>query len=227
MRKSILLISSLCVLAILVPSVLAGTGSLRISPQWPVMVESPADFTIWCQSGSSYDVNILVIVTEECQTSMPLNDAVIVKYGGITVASFDQGEFTPVTGMGGVYVPPSGTTNGARYTVASLKDHLDEGLIEPIEADDTIYWAMAPLDDEDFDPLDSETKEIQITLNSDAPRMLVYLLGKSENGAALFDMKVPPTNPGFIVPEVATVLLAGSSFGAIAVYAVAKKQIKK
>ena len=216
MKKYIIL--AMAVLLISIPCVIAGTGSLRIDPQWPTMVESPAQFQVWCQSGTSYDVEILLIITESCYESLPTTSSVVIANSGSNVI-FDKIDFKGVSGMGGVYVPPSGTTTGARYTVASLKDHLDEGLSEALESEDTIYWAMKPI----FGSLDDQKEDITITLNSDSPRMLVYLLGKSADGAALFDMALPPTPAGFVVPELGTLILAGSSFGGLALYGLRKK----
>ena len=216
----------MALLIVSVPSVIAGTGGLRISPQWPIMVSSPATFTIWAQSADSYDVNILLVITQECFDGMPISPATSVglQYGGPLIG-FTKDDFTGVTGMGGVNVPPGETTPGARYTVASLKDHLDFGLSEALESDDTIYWAMASLAHADFDPLTTTPREISVEVDCEDPRMLVYLLGKSVNDATLFDMKVPPTNPGFLVPEivVGSLMAAGTMFGALGLFAYKKK----
>ena len=32
--------------------------------------------------------------------------------------------------------------------------------------------------------------------------MLVYVMGKSDCGSDTYDMRVPPTIPGFVVPEI-------------------------
>jgi hypothetical protein len=223
MKKAIILVLSLFLVAF--PCVMAQTGTLRITPQWPVMVESPADFIVWCQNGPSYDVNVLLMVTEECHTGMTATGAVIIKYEGSIIATFDQNDFNPISGMGGVYVPPTGATEGGRFQVSALKDHLDYGMSEPLVSEDTIFWAKKPLGP-DFDPLEGDTKEIEVTLNSATPRMLVYLLGRTvDDAAAPFDMKVPPTNPGFIVPEIAVgSLMAGTvMFAAFGLYAYKKK----
>jgi hypothetical protein len=218
MKKYVML--SILLLLFSIPYVMAGTGSLRISPEWPIMVPSPADFTIWCQDGTSYNVNILLIITESCYFSMQTTGAVIVEYGGSELVAFDKDDFKPVTGMGGEYVPPSGTTEGGRYTVASLKDHLDLGLSDLLESDDIIYWAMKPI----FDALGSDPKEITITLNADNPRMLVYLLGKSVEDAELFDVRIPPTPSGFVVPEVTPLFIAGASFAGLALYLIKQRR---
>ena len=197
MKRYLVLIIAL--LLVSVPCVMApATGGLRISPQWPIMVGSPATFPVWAQSADSYDVNVLLVTTQECFDDL---GSVVVSYDTF-MATLDQGDFTGVTGMGGVYVPTSGATTGARYTVASLKDHLDYGLSEALESDDTIYWALVPITHDDFDPLTTVPVNLTVELDCDDPRMLVYLLGKSTDNADLFDMRVPPTNPGFLVPEI-------------------------
>ena len=221
MKKYILLALSL--LLISVPVVMAGTGSLRISPYWPTMVDTPAEFTVWCQSGISYDVEILLVMTEECYASFPDTGAVVITQGVTTLATFDKADFAMLTGMGGVYVPPSGATNGARYQVSALKDHLDLGMPEPLESDDAIYWSMAPI----FDQLDDTMQDITVTLNSDSPRMLVYIMGKSVDGAELLDMAIPPTPAGFVIPEIPLGTIGALSAAIIAVAVIAKKRTIK
>jgi hypothetical protein len=226
-----LIIVSVVLLLISFPAVMAQTGGLRISPQWPVMVESPADFQVWAQSADSYDVNVLLVTTEECYNGFPdpPTSAVTVEYpaGSLTVGILKTA-FTGVT-LNSEIVPPTGTTPGAGYTVASLKDHLDYGLSTPLGPDDMIYWAIAPLAHPDFDPLTTTPLNITVTVDSDNTRMLVYLLGKSEDGATLFDMNVPPTNPGFVVPEIAfgSIMAAATMFTALGLFAYKKKHTPK
>jgi hypothetical protein len=54
--------------------------------------------------------------------------------------------------------------------------------------------------------------------------MLVYVLGKSSLTATLFDMKVPPTQPGLVVPEPSVLLAIIGSFGALALYAFKRRK---
>jgi len=219
MRKFVLI--ALALMLLMIPSVKAGTGTIRIDPMWPVMLESPATFEIWIEGGSteSNDPNILLVMTEACWDGLTAD--VVVSWSGGSV-SFAKVDFASATGMGGVYVPPSGTTPGGRYEVSALKDHLDEGLSVPLSAGDTIYWVMS-----DFlgvDPLTGEKQTFTVTLSSTDPRMLVYALGKSDP-AGDFDMKVPPTNPGFIVPELVPILLVLASFSAFAIYAITRRKV--
>lgn len=211
----------MALLLISFPVVMAGTGSLRISPEWPTMVASPADFSVWCQGGISYDVEILLVLTEDCYNSLADSNAVVIANSGPDVV-FDKSDFTGVSGMGGVYVPPSGTTNGARYTVSSLKDHLDLGLPEALDSDDVIYWAMKPL----FDSLGGTKEDITITLDSASPRMLVYLMGKSVDNADLLDMRIPPTPAGFVIPEIPLGTIGAISASFIALAIIARKKIQ-
>jgi len=53
--------------------------------------------------------------------------------------------------------------------------------------------------------------------------MLVYVLGKTD-GNTVFNNRVPPTIPGFVVPEPAAIAAAATSFGALAAYALIKRK---
>jgi len=201
------------------------TGTIRISPALPIMTESPANFEIWVQGAGdpTYNPHILLVMTYESWDG--LTDDIVVGWDGDSI-SFAKGGFTMADNG---YVPPSGTTNGTRYTIASLKDHLG--------TDGPVYWAMDAFLD---GPLHtSPHKTFTVTLPSTEPRMLVYALGKTYacpftlgiqteispfcNG--LFNNKVPPTIPGFVVPEPSTILLALSSFSAFALYAFKRRRL--
>jgi len=209
----------LVLLLALVPSVVAAGGDLlRIDPYWPTMVDNPGVFEIWCNSGVSYDVEIHLVVTEACYADMDASDAVVVEYMGSVVASFDKGDFTGVTNNGDKVPPVVG------YTVASLKDHIDEGLAVPLGESDTIYWDMKPLNHAVFYALDGTHREITVTVNSGEVRMLIHLFGNSEDDSGELDMRSPTTPSGFVVPEVATILLAGASFAGFGLYAIKRKR---
>jgi hypothetical protein len=202
-----------------VPFVMAnGPDLLRIDPYWPTAVNSPAEFEVWCNQGVSYDVKIHLVVTEDCYASMAATDAVVVEYEGSPIAEFDKGDFAGVT-LNSDRSPP-----GVGYTVASLKDHIDEGLSVPLGSSDTIYWAWKPLADAAFDPLGETHEEITVTVNAGEIRMLVHLFGNSEDNSGEFDMRVPTTPSGFVIPEVATILLAGASFAGFGLYAIKRKR---
>ena len=191
-----------------VVAISAGTGSLRISPPLPYENESPADFTIWVQGkDTACNPIILLVMTDSCYDGLS---------GPVTVA-WEDGTPGVVTGWtnentNSVKVPPF-ASNGAGYTVASLKDHL--------ETSESIWYAYIYAMDiggENIDP--GETFKITVSMTSDTPEMLVYIMGESECGSGVYDMAVPPTIPGFVIPEVpiGTVLSVITMLGAAALY---------
>jgi hypothetical protein len=225
MKKSVLLLS--LVLAFLViPYAKAETGTIRIDgPEgkiWPVMLESPADFTIYVKkvANPTNEPNILLVMSEASWGGLSGN--VVVNWTGDSIM-FAKGEFTAAT-TNSDKVPPSDTypmTTGVGYTVASLKDHLSYGLSVPLTSMDTIYWAMKPF--LGGGPITETPQAFTVTLPSTQPRMLVYALGKIDE-STVFNNRVPPTKPGFVVPEVAPVLLVVASLGALAVYMLKPKK---
>ena len=189
----------------------AGTGNIRISPALPVMVSSPATFEIWLEGASqppANDPHILLAMTEECFTNL-IDDVQVTWTGGFR--NFSAGDFTAAnTG----FVPTSGAEEGARYTVASLQSHLGVDHSEMIYYTHGAFLAA---------PITGTNQTFMVTLPSTTPRMLVYALGKSGE-STLFTVKVPPTIPGFIVPEPAVILLSLASFGAFALFAVKRRK---
>jgi hypothetical protein len=218
-RKTFVSISLLLVIAlVVVPIVSAETGNLRISPALPAMVSSPADFETWAQSNSVNDPHIFLVMTKACYDGLTGNVAVKWAGGTVTIQTVD---WTQETGDGNK-VPP-GATNGAGYTVSSLKSHLTTA--------DSIYWAFKPF--LGGQTLTQTHASFNVTLPSTSPKMLVYVLGKSgspDAGASaasdLFDERVPPTIPGLVVPELGPVLLASSSFAALGLYAVKRRRTR-
>jgi len=208
MKKLVLI--SLALMLAFIPLVKAQTGTIRISPALPEMTESPAEFTIWVEGAGNptTDQHILLVMTTASFEG--LSGDVMVEWEGGS-ASFPDSAFTAAkTG----WVPTSGTTPGGRYTVASLQDHLG------VPHSENIYYAHGSFLEND---LTHDPQEFTVTLPSSDPRMLVYAIGKSE-GSDLWDNKVPPTIPGFVVPELGPVLLATASFGALAVYAIKRRK---
>jgi len=195
----------------------AGTFTIRIDPYWPTMVASPATFETWVQGGSgdAYDLHVLVVITQECYDG--LSDDVVLD-DGLGPVNIAKGDFDDVTDNS-EKVPPG---HEAQYTVAALKDHLDEGLSVPLSASDTIYWALAeaPFDE----PLTGTHVEFTVTLPSSVPRALIYVMGSSEDDSGDLDMGVPPTPAGFIVPEPATIAAVATSIGAFGLYAYYRKR---
>jgi len=221
-KNKMLLLFAIILVVTAVPLAKAETGTIRIGPedkQWPVMTESPADYEVWVQGAGdpTYEPNILLVMTEACFDGLTGDVEVSWTGGSLT---FTADNWTAVEDLS-ERVPPSGTTSGASYTVASLRTHLNYPLDVPI--DGPIYWAMGPFVDE---PLTGEPQEFTVTLPSTEPRMLVYALGKTAHSevSELFNNKVPPTIPGFVVPELGTVLLAAASFTALGLYVVKRKR---
>jgi len=213
MKKPVLLLSLVLVLLV-IPCVKAEIGTIRIDgPEgkiWPVMLESPADFTIYVKkvANPTNEPNILLVMSNASWNGLSGN--VVVSWAGDSV-EFAKGEFTAAT-TNSDKVP---IMTGVGYTVASLKDHLSYGLSESLASTDTIYWAMKPF--LSGGPLTTTPMAFSVSLPSTQPRMLVYALGKIDE-STVFNNRVPPTKPGFVVPEVAPVILAISSLGALAVY---------
>jgi len=210
--NKIVLLSLVVLIMALVSPVLAtgGTGQIRIQPALPIMLSSPATFNVSVTTGSSYYPQILLVMTNASYNGLTGN--VVVKWATGTV-SFAPADFTG-DNTNGDKVPPTGATNGANYPVGSLKSHLG--------TTDMIWWAYKPFLS---GPLTTTPTQFNITLPSAHPRMLVYVLGKSTNSAtALFDMKVPNTIPGFIVPEPGPILLSLGSFAAFGLYAVKRRR---
>lgn len=216
MKKFILL--ALALMLVIIPSAKA-MGTIRIDPVWPVMLGSPVDFTIWVEGAGdpTGEPNVLLVMTEACWDG--LTGDVVVTWSGGSV-SFMKEEFKSAQ-LNSDKLPPTGTTEGDCYTVASLKDHLSYGLSEPISSTETIYWAMKPFLS---NPLTGTPQPFTGTLPSTHQRMLVYALGKTE-GSNLFDNKVPPTRPGFVVPELGPMLLTLAPFTAFAIYAVRRRKV--
>ena len=227
-RKTVLVALAVTVVLATVPFAYAGnaTGTIRLGPiVWPVPVASPADFAVWVEGAGdpTYDPHVLLVMTEDCWNG--LTGDVVVDWTADLVSFNKTANFTAVT-SNSANVPPAGTSSGARYTVASLKDHLSYGLSEPINSTATIYWAMGAFLS---GPITGTPQNFTVTLSSTDPRMLVYVLGKTEESNGEFDnfisRKVPPTNPGFIVPEVpfGTIAVFLAMLGALGVIAIKKK----
>ena len=224
MKKPILSLLAITVVLATVSFAFAGnaTGTIRLGPDiWPVMVASPAVFDIWVEGAGdpTNQPHVLLVMTEDCWNG--LTGDVVVNWTGDSVSFNKMTNFTGVTDNS-AKVPPSGTTEGACYTVASLKDHLSYALSVPLSATDTIYWAMKPF--LGGGPLTDTHQSFTITFTSSDPRMLVYALGETTMSEGKFDTKVPPTKPGFIVPELVPILLVVASFSALALYAIKRRK---
>jgi len=195
-QKIISLLPIIAFMALFITVVYAGTGGIRIDPPLPTGTESPASFNIWVQGkDEANDPHILLVITESCYQGLSDIEDVVVSWPTLQSVNIVKPTDWTMETVNSVKVPP-GTTSGAGYTVASLKDHLD--------TTGPIYYAIKPILGE---ALGKDPVPIGVTCPSSDPKMLVYVLGKSESTEAggettLFDMKVPPTIPGFVVPEI-------------------------
>jgi len=195
-----------------------GVGTIRIDPAFPIMLSSPAEFEIWVQPSAdpTNEPHIFLVMTESCFNGLSDTIPLTVTWTGagspLTIA---KGEWNGPETDNGKKLPDSvPIEDGVGYTVASLKDHL--GTTGPI------YWAFESFLD---GALTQTHKQFNVTLPSSNPRMLVYALGKTENpGGTLFNNRVPPTKPGFIVPEPATIAAVSTSLIALVGYAVLKRK---
>jgi hypothetical protein len=192
-------------------------ASIRIQPHGsyfglPVMLSSPATFYVNLTAGQAgnptTDPHIFLVMTETSFNSLT---------GDVTVSWNNGTESVTITSWtmesaNSVKVPP-GCEPGTGYTVAALRDHLNT--TEPI------YWAFAPF----LDGMNITHTAIPftVTLPATAPRMAVYVLGKTV-GSELFDNRNPPTQPGFVVPEPATIVAASLSMVALLGYAMLKRK---
>lgn len=209
--KSLKVLLSLLVLisVFLAIPVFGGTGSLRIEPTWPEAQDSPAYFEIWSQPpDTAYDVYVFLTMTEDSYLGLT-GDVTVEWTGPSSPLVIGMGEWT--LGQDGVKLPtgaPGGVTDGAAFTLASLKDHLG--------TDDDVYWAFGPILD---GPLTGVHQTLTVTINSDDPHMLVYLMAKSDTEGP-FDMRIPPTKPGLVVPEVpfGTIAIVGSMMAALILF---------
>ena len=217
MKKPILLVAvmTITLLAIAVPPVLAEVGTIRIEPHGsyypsPIMLESPATFNISVQPSAdpTTDPHILLAMTNSSYHGLTGN--VIVSWtGGST--SFSPSDFTEVNT--GDEVPTSGTVPGVRYQVSGLKDHLNTS--------DSVWWAYGPFL---AGNITQSEQEFTVTLPSTDQRMLVYAIGKTGGATTLFNNRVPPTMAGFVIPQLAPLLLTLASFSAFALYAFKRRK---
>jgi hypothetical protein len=206
-RKLVLPLVAILLLPLVVNVVFA-VDLIRTDPALPVMVDSPATFSVYIQSGDdASEPHIFLAMTESCYKG--LTGDVTVDWPGNptpkTITNWNMETDNSVK-------VPSDVDSGTGYTVASLKSHL--GTTEPI------YWAFEPFL---AGPITETPQSFTVVLPSTEPKMLVYALGKSGE-TTVFNNRVPPTIPGFVVPEPAVVILLITSLSAFAVYAVKRRK---
>lgn len=200
---------------IVIAPVLAAT--IRVEPHGsyfglPTMLSSPATFNVTVTGGAdnpTTDPHIFLVMTETSYNSLTGN--VVVDWTGGSPTMVAMTPWTKETDNS-VKIPP-GTHPGTGYTVALLRDHLN--------TTESIYWAFEPfLGGMNITEIPIE---FTVTLPATEPRMIVYVLGKTGD-SELFNNRSPPTQPGFVVPELGTGLLAASSFVAFALFALKRRR---
>lgn len=165
-----------------------GQGQIRIEPHAfdppdPVILNTPATFTITVVEHTAYCPQILLVISEDCYDGLGI---ITVDWNWdpyLASLGFTQGSFTWIDKG---WVPDSGDGFGKIYQAKSLKDHLG------VPEDEGIWYAYGPMPVSDIEEGDSY--EVTITVDSSDPRALVYVFGCHS--------KVPPTRPGFIIPEI-------------------------
>lgn len=233
MRKVICVAIAITLLSIIVIPIKVqasdggATGALRIEPHGsyyplPVMLKSPATFNITAiDKKTVHCPNILLVMTNASYQGLT-GDVTVEWDGGST--SFSKADFTAVSDNN-AFVPPSGTTKGARYRVSSLKEHIGVNGT----ADDTLWYVYGPFLS---GPVTQTPQKFTVTLPSTNPRMLVYAIGKIFGPSGLFDTmccwefntRVPPTQPGFVVPDLTPILLATAAFSAFGLYSIKRRK---
>lgn len=237
MKKLISLMITLTLLAIATTPVLAqGKGTIRIEPHssyypFPIMLESPATFNISVMQNTepTCQPHLLLIITND--TYHQLVDGsitVTVNWTATDLVTINVGDWNGPETDNSKDIPDNAPLeSGIGYNVATLQDH--------INTTGPIYWNFTSfLGDGAY--LTQTPQEFTVTVPAPNPRMLVYALGKigqynnpggiiCPGSAAPFNNRVPPTKPGLVIPELATILLATASFGALALYAIRRKKI--
>jgi hypothetical protein len=206
---------SLAIIALLAIAGPVFAATIRIDPHSstypnPVMLTSPATFSISDVSKTDYDPHILLVMTVASYNG--LSGDVVVTWSGGSL-TFHKADFTLAAFGGGNSIPP-GVANSAKYTVASCADHLG------VSGHD-VYYAFG-----NFlaNPISSTKQEFTITASSTALRMLVYAIGREGCATAPLNNKVPNTQPGLVVPELVPALLSLGSFSALGVYAIKRRR---
>ena len=194
-------------------------GQIRIEPHGsyyplPIMLKSPATFNVSVPVRTAYRPHILLVMTNASYQG--LKGPVLVNWtGGST--SFPKTSFKAANKK---YIPRTLETFFVRYRVSALKEHIGVNGTE----DDTLWYAYGPFLST---PITKTPQTFNVTLPSTHPRMLVYAIGKSKCSPCLFNMRVPPTRAGFVVPDLAPILLTSASFGAFGIYAIKRRKVRR
>jgi hypothetical protein len=218
--KKLLLVSLAIIALLAIAGPVFAQDLIRISPHSsyygsPIMLTSPATFSVYIQSGDdAQDPHIFLVMTETCYKGLTGNVKVNwTETDSITITTWNKET------VNSKKVPPD-TATGIGYTVSSLKSHLVTS--EPI------YWTFEPFLS---GPITKTPVKFTVVLPSTALRMLVYVLGKSYPSTSfaatcnhLFNNRVPPTQPGLVVPELVPVMLSIASFSALGLFAIKRRK---
>lgn len=190
----------------------AGGGTIRIDPAYTIVVVSPADFDIWVTQGETSDPHIFLVMTETCYNGFTGNVKIDWTGGGTTIP---KGSFTKEEDEN-AWLPDDPNVpdvSNIRYKLAQLWSHI--GSEEPL------WWAFVPFLSGTL--LTTNPTSFTVTFSSTNPRMLVYALGKTD-GSTEFNNRIPPTKPGFMVPEPATIVAVATSLIALIGYTTLKNK---
>jgi len=181
------------------------------------MTGTEETFELWVEGGgTAYYPQLFLVMTETCWDGLTKVEIDFHDDGPPVDATIFPDDFIEKTDDD-KWLPPS-YPEGIRYTVASLKDHLGIG-----GTDESIYWTLVTFPTDDT--ITSNIYYVKITLDSTDPKMMVYVFGKTVDSTdAPYDMKVPPTNPGFMVPEPATIVAVATSLIALIGYTTLKNK---
>jgi len=197
------------------------TGALRIDPPLPVKLATPADFLIWTQGTTDvYDPHIFLVIPKSCYDALTDVTVSWTAFGGDSV-TIPKSAFQGPESTHGKKIPPE-ASSGAWYLVNQLQ--------EKLSTTEQIYWVTESI-------LGGNTMEgktggvvtkydLIVSLNvAESPNMLVYILGKHEDCAEMFDIQVPPTIPGFVVPELplGSIMAVSSTLTALALFALKRR----
>ena len=215
-KKVLLLLMPLLLFTIICTHVYA-TGLLEITPTWPIMTDTDETFEICVKNGgTAHSPKLFLVMTDTCHAGLA---EVKIDFhdngpsiGDVTLTDGFTKETDTDKGL------PPGYSPGIIMTVASLKSHIGIG-----GTDESIWWTLVPFPTGDTINGPTDKYKVHITLDSTDPSMMIYVYAKSSPGAD-YDMKVPPTNPGFMVPEPATIAAVATPTLTLLAYALYKRK---
>jgi len=196
-----------------IPVLAGGQGQIRIEPHAfdppdPVTVESPATFEITVVEHTAYNPQLLLVTTGACLQGLG-GGAIIISWDWMgpyyTPVGLPAGAFADLDNFTDIdkgWVPPDDAGFEKIYQAKSLRSHLG------VE-DEVIYYVYIDMPVDDDEIAEGDSYNVTITVSSTSPRVLVYAFG--------VDSKVPPTRPGFIIPEfgLGTIAALGSMVAAL------------